>query len=206
VAAEWRATVRLHSVPRASRTVLRRQLADGLRDRLGPNAAVSEGNSELFVYADTEAAASEAAQVARELVGQHGLLAEVRLDRWHPLKAEWDDGTEAGLLPASELEDAEHQRQIAEDTQRSQATGVAQWTVRVTFSSRHDAVQLAGRLRADGVPALRRGKSVLLGGSNEDAARELALWVAEQVPAAEVQVERTFIWSPPADFGPIGGA
>ena len=31
------------------------------------------------------------------------------------------------------------------------------------LSSRHDAVQLARRLSADGVPALRRGKSVLLG-------------------------------------------
>jgi len=56
---------------------------------------------------------------------------------------------------------------------------------------------------AEGVPALRRGKSVVLGASNEDAARELALRAAEQVPAADVQVERTFVWSPPADYGPF---
>jgi len=111
---------------RASRAVLRRQVADGIRDRLGQLAAFSAGGSELFVYADTEAAAGEAAQVARELAGRHGLLAEVRLDRWHPLKAEWDDDTKAGLLPAWQLADAERRRRIAEDTQRSQATGVAQ--------------------------------------------------------------------------------
>src|SRR6266567_1873458 len=203
VVTEWRVTVRLHSASRTSRAVLKGQVAEGVRDRLGQLAAVSAGSPELFVYADTEAAASEAAQVARELIGQHGLLAEVRVDRWNPLEAQWDDGTEAGLLPAAELADEEHQRQIAEDTRRSQATGVAQWTVRVTLSSRHDAAQLARRLGAEGVPALRRGKSVVLGASNEDAARELALRAAEQVPAADVQVERTFVWSPPADYGPF---
>jgi hypothetical protein len=194
VVADWRVTVQLPSASRASRAVLRRQVADGIRDRLGQLAAVSACGSELFVYADTEAVADEAAQVARELTGHRGLLAEVRLDRWHPLKAEWVGGIEAGfgLLPAWQLADAEHRRQIAEDTQRSEATGVAQWTVRVTLSSRHDAVQLAGRLSAEGVPVVRRRKSVLLGASNEDTARELA----QRVPAAEVHVERTFVWWP----------
>jgi hypothetical protein len=205
VVADWRVTVQLQSASRASRAVLRQQVADGLRDRLGELAAVSAGSSALFVYAETEAAAAEAAQVARELTGQHGLLAEVRLDRWHPVKAEWADGSEIRLLSAGQLADEEHRHQVAEDTQRSEATGVAQWTVRVTLSSRHDAVQLAGRLSAEGVPVVRRRKSVLLGASNEDAARELAQQAAEQVAAAEVQVERTFVWSPspPIDFGPI---
>jgi hypothetical protein len=203
VVADWRVTVQLQSASRASRAVLQHQVRDGIRDRLGQLAAVSAGSSELFAYADTEAAAGEAAQVARELIGQHGLLAEVRVDRWHPLRAEWADGTEAGLVSAQELADAEHQRQVAEDTQRSQDTGVAQWTVRVRLSSRHDAMQLAGWLSAEGIPVARRRKSVLFGASNEDAARELAQRAAEQAPAAEVHVERTFVWSPPVDVPPF---
>jgi hypothetical protein len=204
VTADWRVTVRLSGVPRASRAALRRQVADGIRDRLGPLADVSAGDSGVFVYAETEAIATEAAQVARDLTGQHGLLPEVTLDRWNPLKREWDDDTEVVSLPVEELADAEHRRQVAEDTQRSQDTGVAQWTVRVTLSSRRDAVQLAGWLGAEGLPAVRRRRSVVLGASNEDVARGLALRAAEQVPAAEVHVERAFVWVPPLDWGSMG--
>lgn len=202
--ADWRVTVELHSASRTARAVLRRQVADGIRDRLGQLAAVSSpGRSELFVYADTEAVAGEAAQVARDVLGNGGLQAEVRLDRWNPLTAEWDDSAEGSLLPDWRLADAEHRRRVVADAQRSQATGVAQWTVRVTLSSRHDAIQLAEGLSAEGVVVMRRGKSVVIGGSDEDAARELAQRAAERAPAAEVDVRRTFVYVPPADFGPL---
>jgi hypothetical protein len=201
VVADWRVTVQLHSASGDSRALLRGPVAHGIRDRLGQLVAVSEGDSELFVYADTAAAASEAAQAARELIGSHRLPADVRLERWHPLKAEWADDTEGALLPAWQLAEAEHQRRVAEDTQKSETTGVARWTVRIALSSRHDAMQLAGQLNAEGVPAVRRRKSVLLGASNEDEARELAQRVGELVPAADVRLEQTFVWSPPVDFG-----
>jgi hypothetical protein len=203
VDADWRVTVQLHNASRTSRAVLRHQVADDIRDRLGQLATVSAGHSELFVYADAEAVAGEAAQVARDLIAHHGLQAEVRLDRWHPLTAEWDDDTETVSLPAWQLAEAEHQRQIAEDRQASEATGVAQWTVRVTLSSRRDAKQLAEWLSAEGIPVVRRRKSVLLGASDEDAARELAQRAGEQAPAVEVHIERTFLWSPSPDVGPI---
>jgi hypothetical protein len=201
--ADWRVTVQLHGTSGASRALLQGPVAHGVRDRLGQLVAVSAGSSELFVYADTAAAASAAAEAARELIGRHCLQADVRLERWHPLKAEWADATEDALLPAWQLAEAEHRRRVAEDTQKSETTGVAQWMVRIALSSRHDAMQLAGQLNAEGVPAVRRRKSVLLGASNEDEARELAQRVGAQVPTADVSLERTFVWSPPVDFGPF---
>jgi hypothetical protein len=178
-------------------------MAGDIRSRLGQLATVSASGSELFIYADTEAVADEAAQAARDLIGHYGLQAEVRLERWHPLLAEWHDDTETVSLPAWELADAEHQRWIAEDRRVSEATGVAQWTVRVTLSSRRDAMQLAEWLSAEGIPVVRRRKSILLGASDEDAAHELAQWAAERAPAAEVRVERTVLPAPPPDFGPL---
>ena len=54
-----------------------------------------------------------------------------------------------------------------------------------------------GSAQKESGPYSRR-KSVLFGASNEDVARELAQRAVEQVPAAEVHVERAFVWSPPS--------
>lgn len=200
--AEWRVAVGLHDASRASRAVLRHQVADGIRARLGGLATLSPNASELFVYTASEAAATEAAQAARELIAQHGLQAEVSVAWWDPLGNEWDEDTMAA--PSTwELAHAEHRRRVADDTERSEVTGVAQWTVRVMLPSRHDAVELAPWFSCQGVQVIRRGKSVLLGASNEDAAHELARQAMEQAPGGRVRIERTLMWAPPPDYGPV---
>ena len=202
VGADWRVAVRLDGASRGSRAILQGQVADGLRARLGELADISVGNgSGLFVYAETEALAGEAAQMARDLADEHGLAPQITLDWWSAITSEWLSTADARSLPSLEREAAEHERQVAEDARRSEATGVPQWTVRVTLPSRHDAVRLAGWLRSVGIPAVRRRKSVLLGATDEDVARELARLATEQTRDASVNVERTVLLSVPVDWG-----
>lgn len=200
---DWRVTVRLTDGSRAARTVLRGQIVGDLRRRLPQSAEVSLGKSALFIYADTSGAAHEAAEIARDLAGQDQLDTEVRLDRWHPADREWDDDPQFLRRPDRDLRNAEHDHRITEDLRRSEETGVAQWTVRLTLPSRHDAADLVQRLAIGGMTAARRGKVVEIGATHEDAARELAQRVAEQAPSASLEVERTFIWSPPIEGTPL---
>jgi hypothetical protein len=193
---EWRVTVRLKSQARGARARALEQLTDGLHARLGQLATVSGGGSDVFVYTDNEAAASEAASIAHEVLGQLGVPPEVELDHWNPFTEEWDAG------PAAEPTDAGRDQRIADETRRSEASGVPTWTVSAALSSRRDAIELARGLRCLGLPAVRRGKSVLLGASNEDVAAELAQRFAEQGCTAAVRVERTLVWAPPVDWGP----
>jgi len=193
--------VRLDGASRGSRTVLQGQVADGLRARLGELADVSAGSgSSLFVYADTEALADEATRAARNLADEHGLAPEITIDRWSAGISEWVSVGDAEPLPDPEREAEEHERRVAEDARRSEATGVPQWTVRVVLPARHDAVRLAGWLRSVGIPSVRRRASVLLGAADEDVARELARLAAEQAPDADVRVERTVVVSVPAEW------
>lgn len=200
---DWRVTVRLDTYPRQAAAAASRQVTDGIRARLGQLAQISEAKHEIFVYSDSEAAATEAASVARELLGPLGAEPEVRLDRWNPITAEWDADLAASSPSDAELADAERRHRIADDTYRSQSSGLPAWTVRATFASRRDASELARRLGSLGLPVVRRGKSVLLGASNEDVADELVQRVEEQGRMATVRVERTLVWAPPVDYTPL---
>ncbi len=199
---DWRVTVRLKGQSKASRALVTSQVTDGLRARLGRHADISPGQSGLFVYCGGEAAAREAASVARELLDQLGAEAEIMLDRWNPFTLEWD--ADLGLSSAAAgVADAQRQQRIACDTRRSAVSGVPAWTVTAALSSRHDAIELAQRLRSQGLPAVRRGKSVLLGASNEDVASELMRRIEEQGRMPAVRVERTIVVTPPVDYTPL---
>jgi hypothetical protein len=94
-------------------------------------------------------------------------------------------------MPQTEAErEAEHQRLVDADTAESQATGQAQWEVRVELGSHRQAVALARKLEGEGLAIVRRWKFLLVGATNEDEARELAEQIRPQVPAdAAVKVE-----------------
>ena len=66
----------------------------------------------------------------RALLSEEGAQAAVALERWHPVEQDWKD---AGVpLPQTD-EDvrAEHERQQAREAAESQASGHAEWEVRV---------------------------------------------------------------------------
>jgi len=127
-------------------------------------------------------------QAALQLASEHGPAPQIVLDWWDADSSEWQSG--AGPASDPEWAKGKHAREVAEDARRSEATGVPQWTVRVTLPSRQDAVRLSGWLQSVGIPAVRSRKWVLLGAADEDVARELERLTTEQAPGARVLVAR----------------
>jgi len=188
---DWRVTVTLHDeahVGAAVESLREHEVEDDVRRRLGHRVAVSEDGFHVFLYAGTEDAAREADRVVREALAKRGLSADFTLDRWHPLEEEWEDANAAMPQTAEQRQD-EHQRLEDEEARESTATGRAQWQVRIESPARHDAMELAARLRRDGRSVIRRWRFLVVGANNEDDARELARAVEQLAPAAAVHPE-----------------
>jgi hypothetical protein len=197
---DWRVTVTLHDAAHAQRavqSVREHEVADDAAARLGRRIAVSADGARVFLYAGTENAAREAGRVVREVLAQQQLSADFALHRWHPLREKWQDASTpaqstAGLRPAqpgrpadpgrpAETEEpAQAERPDGDEAQQFIAAG---WEVRIDMPSHHEAVALAGRLRADGRPVIRRWKYLLLGASSAAEASDLAEAIEREVPA-----------------------
>jgi hypothetical protein len=105
---------------------------------------------------------------------------------------------------------AEHEQLIAAERRRTEESGHPQYEVRVDFPSRREAAAVDGKLRAEGLPSLHRGRYLLVGASDEDVAGELAKLLEEEVPAeSTVTVEGTWQAAygerPPNPFAIFGG-
>jgi hypothetical protein len=175
-----------------------RQAADDVRRQVGHGIAVSAGDTQIFLYADTETAAQDAERVCRDVLARHGIAAESALHRWHPLEEQWEDPDVA--MPQTKAErQAEHQRLADAETAETIAAGKAQWEVRVDLGSHHQAVTLARKLESEGRAVVRRWKFLIVGARNEDEARELAGQIRPEAPSgATVTVERAGIgWAFP---------
>ena len=66
-----------------------RSVRDLLRSRAGEDVSVTAGKTGVFLYAATADAAATAEGMAREVLAQQGLVAEIRLDRWDPSRRAW---------------------------------------------------------------------------------------------------------------------
>jgi hypothetical protein len=202
----WRVAVVLSDAAGAGRSGLwrgKRDVAREMRDRTGGavvvagvpgagpiarlGARLDSGESPVSGYTDNRAAAEEAARVAREVAGQHGLTARVSVECWHPVENRWADASAVSERDLAEERD--YQRR--EDRRRSADTGVTQWRVRVELRTHRDTVALAARLSADGHQVEQGWKSVLVGADCEDDAQRLAENTRQYVPAdADVHAER----------------
>lgn len=208
MANDWRVTVTLSDashVERVAQSLHEREAEEDLQQRLGRSIAVSADGPRLFLYAGTEEAARAADQVAQQALEQHGLSAAgIALERWHPVEEEWEDASVA--LPQTEQErQAEHERLEQEETQQSLKTGHALWEVRVELPSRHEAVELARRLEADGRPVTRRWTLLVLGADDEDDANTLAQAIRDQAPAdATIRTQEVGPVLPFIKIGPFG--
>jgi hypothetical protein len=189
---DWRVTVTLQDeahVGRLLESVREHEVEDAVRRRLGHRVAVSAEGPSIFLYAGTENAAREADRVVRELTEQRGLAADFALDRWHPVEEGWENA-DATMPQTAEQRAAEHQRLEEDETRESLASGYAQWEVRIELPSRHAAVKLAERLRAEGRSVVRRWTLLVLGANDSDDASALALQIKKEAPAdATVQVQ-----------------
>ena len=199
---DWRVTVTFSHASRAGRVaqaVRERLAADGRHRGPGYRVVLSVDGPRLFLYTGSADAAREADRVTREVLALRQLTATATLDRWHPVAQEWRDAS----VPMPESDDelaAERLSRMDAETEQSRATGQAAWQVRVELSSYREAVELAGRLRADGHPVIRRWKYLILGADNESDAVVLAQRIRQAAPAqASIQVAA----SPSVDTRPL---
>jgi hypothetical protein len=192
MADDFRVTVTFQGEPGALGWLTERlrehSVEDDVRDRLGGRVSVSGGGEHVFLYTDSAAAAAEAEQVVRSLVGERGLEAGFAVDRWHPIEERWEDASKP--LPATDSERAaEHETLEAAEEAQSQASGLADWEVRVDLPSHREAAALADRLEAEGRKPIRRWKYLIVGAGSEDEARALAKSIQEDAADAQVTVE-----------------
>ena len=84
---EWRVSLVL-----GDRTGVPKKLVGDLRVRLGDDIGVSADKAHIYLYAETDKAAGEAEQVAREALTLDGRVAESSLlERWDPDGQKWRD-------------------------------------------------------------------------------------------------------------------
>jgi hypothetical protein len=150
-------------------------------NRLGRKVIVTRDGSRVFLYAGTEEHAREAERVARELVAQDELSAEISLTRWHPVEEAWKDASVP--LPRTDRErEAEYERREAAEEREAQAQGEYDWEVRVDLRSLHETRELASRLEDEGLEVKRRWKHLLVGAPTEERAAEIGERIREEAP------------------------
>jgi len=189
---DWRVTISLTGqahVEQARQSFSEQEVEQDVRQKLGRNVVVGAGDSQIFLYAGTELAATEAERTAREVLGKLGIEAEFALHRWHPIEEEWQSPDVA--MPQTDAErQAEHQRLEDAETADSLAAGTALWQARVELESHREAVALAHKLQGEGYPVVRRWKFLIVGANNDDDAQVLAERLRQEAPpGATVRAE-----------------
>jgi hypothetical protein len=186
------------------------ELPEDARRDLG-RLAVSHERDNVFLYADSLAAASQARSVVEREIARLTLPGAVSLWRWHPLEERWEDASVA--LPASEEERAAERERLAQDeTAESAAAGYPEWEVRVTLPTHGEAREFAERLEGEGIPVQRRWRHVMAGAVDEEQARVLAERLGGEAPlGSEVHVEGSglpfwkMLHGPAQPFAVFGG-
>ena len=163
-----------------------------LQDAAGERVVVSVDAHELFLYTGTREQAQRAAAAVGSLLARSGVTVQTELRRWHPASEEWIDAEQP--LPQSESAlAAEHSELIAREREEQADLHRAEWEVRVSTGSHRETLELADRLRQEGMPCLRRWRFLLVGATDEDAANALARRIRALAPAdATIQVEGSY--------------
>ncbi len=182
MAEDWRITVELEEGHDLAKELDEHELEDDAREALGQRVAVSGEGSQVFLYADTRETAEQAMEVVRSLVDKAGGAAELTLDQWHSVAEEWKPADEP--LPKTDAEvEEENEEREEQDEADTEASGYAEWEVRLDLPSHGAAVELADKLEAEGIPTTRRWKYLLVGAADEDDANELAKRFESEAPA-----------------------
>jgi hypothetical protein len=162
-----------------------REFEREVRDQLGDGVVVTRDGRQVFLYTATEKQAEAAEKVARSVLVEHNLRADVSpILRWDPDEDRWEDASGA---PVRTGQTNQRSGVEAEDEDEE----YAEWEVRVDLPSHGDAVEFAERLEAEGItPITRRWKYVLIGTASEEDAQALAERLRTEAPAgASVKAE-----------------
>jgi hypothetical protein len=182
-----------------------------LQDAAGERVVVSVDGHELFLYAGDRAQAERATDAVKSLIASSGVSVTTELRRWHPVSEQWIDAD----LPLPESESAvaaEHSDMIARERAEQADVKYAEFEVRVSTPSHRETLELADKLRQEGLTCLRRWRFLLLGAADEDSANALAERVrAIAGPEVTVETEGTYQtvedaigFNPFAVFGGMG--
>ena len=195
---DWRVTISVSHARagQAQQSLSLRQVEEDIRGQVGRGIAVGAGDAQIFLYADSQTAAGDAEQIARDVLARQGVAAEFAVHRWHPIEERWE--TPDVPMPETKAErQAERQRLVDAEAAESLATGVAQWDVRAELGSHRHAVALARKLESEGRTVIRRWKFLTVGANDEDEARELAGRIRQEAPPdAVVRVEQAGVGWP----------
>ena len=164
-------------------------LDDDARERLGPSVLVTRDGSQLFLYTSSEEQAREAERIVRELGEADDLSTDIAVTRWHPVEEAWKDASIP--LPTTPAEErAEFEAREVAEADEVRRDGRFDWEVVAHLPARDAAVELAERLAAEGIPAMRRWRYVVAGAFTEEEAQELADRLRSELPDdADVRVE-----------------
>jgi hypothetical protein len=185
---------------------------DGLGTAFHDRVIVSREDNLVFLYAATRRQAEAAGDTAKALAADNGWEMEFSFSHWHPEAAQWED-PDVPLPESDAARAAEHQELVAAERREVEAGATPQWEVRVDLPSLGDAGRFEDKLRAEGIPSVRRWRYLVVGAADEDSATELASRLREEAPtgstvtvegsAAAVYEERPP--NPFAIFGGLGG-
>ena len=145
---------------------LEHELSDAFHDRL----IVSGDGPRVFVYAGTREQAERARDLIAKLATTHGWTLDAELTHWHPEAEEWED-PDLPLPESDAARVAEHEELIAAEREQLAESGAPEFEVRVDLPSHREAVRFAELLRAEGLPAVRRWKYLVVGATDEDSAK-----------------------------------
>ncbi len=186
-----------------------RELEDNLSDAFHDRIIVSRNDTRIFLYAGSREQIEQARALLVSLDEKHEWSLVIDLKRWHPEADSWRDPDEA-LPETAQAKEIEHQAVIAAERKRVEEQGYPEFEVRVDLPSRHEALQFAERLREEGLPTVHRWKFLLIGATDEDAAKALAERIRSEAPSgSRVSVEGTlravYAERPPNPFAVLGG-
>jgi hypothetical protein len=156
---------------------LEHDLSEAFHDRV----IVSRNGTTIFLYAGDREQAEKARALVERLAREDDEEIEIDFRRWHPLSLEWEPADQP--LPEDAARAAEHQERIAKERQETEEQGYPRYEVQIEMPSWEEADSLADRLRAEGLPTMRRWRVVLVGAADEDAAEGLAQRIRGEVPA-----------------------
>ncbi len=186
-----------------------RELEHDLSTEFHDRVIVSRDGGQVFLYAGSR----EQVEAARELIStiatKQGWTIELELKRWHPGAEEWEE-PDAPQPDGEEARQAEHEALIATERSQAEASGHPEFDVRVDLPSRHEALRFADQLRGEGLPVVHRWKYLLVGVTDEDAAKALAERIRGEAPAearvsAEGSWQAAYAERPPNPFAVLGG-
>jgi hypothetical protein len=170
---------------------------------------VSREEQRVFLYAETRERAEAARDAAAKIATENGWDMDSSFTHWHPESDQWEDPDKP--LPETDAARAEeHQQQVAAERKEVEEGATPQWEVRVDLPSHGDAGHFEDRLRAEGIPSVRRWKYLVVGAADEDTARQLATQLEEEAPAGstvtvEGNAEAVYDERPPNPFAIFGG-